>query len=537
MLQPIRCQHRTTQPNKNWGTTLDNKLVLATSIELLYRESSLENCSDPSNDFVRKAVKEIKLGDINVGIITDREICMALKASVLDMCEMRSQKIEQQQLLNRLKINCHNDVHFYEAMEKAIKEDLSETDNFKRISGLRKAIERHFQNLKAVEIISKADRALKYDPDSISDFSDFLQKLMLDIEPFSKKTDAVKAGITQSVNFNNRAQVHGAISEAQKLMNDEAVYVTGWQDLNDALGGGLRPETVVVAACQHDYKTSMNLSLFAQLVTLNKPKRKKPGKKPLALFFSAEDSLQKNFLFLYSYFRYDETRELFDPKEVISDITADQMTDYVMSKFAQSDFEVMFEKIDPFVFNFRDVADRVIELENQGYDLEICSIDYLSKLQTTDCRNDGPNGTNYQEQLARARSFFANRHTLFLTPHQISTEGKALLRTTGGVSHQEFVKVVAARGYTEHTKGLDRIYDTGIYIHTFAHTDGHSYLTVFREKMRFPLIVEEAKKYIVYRMPKNLPLPPDLGGKRTGLRRVPVSAMVSSGDEEIFAGI
>lgn len=516
---------------------MDNKLVLATSIELLYRESHLDICPDPSNDYVKKAVKEIKLGDINVGVVTDREICMGLKTTVLDMCDMRGTKIELQQLLNRIKINCHHDSHFYEAIEKQITEPLEEIDSLKRISGLRRSLEKHFQNLKAGEIISKADRTLKYDPDSVEDFNEFLQKLITEIEPFSKKSSKANVGITQSVNFSKRTEVYTAIAEAQKLMNDEAVYITGWQDLNDALGGGLRPETVVVAACQHDYKTSMNLSLFAQLVTLNKPKKKTPGKKPLALFFSAEDSLQKNFLFLYSYFRYDETRELFDPKEVISEVDAEAMTDYVMAKFAQSEFEVMFEKIDPFVFNFRDVADRVVELENQGYELEICSIDYLSKLQTTDCRNDGPMGANYQEQLARARSFFSNRNALFLTPHQISTEGKALLRASGGVSHQEFVKVVAARGYTEHTKGLDRIYDTGIYIHTFTHSDGNAYLTMFREKMRFPLVIEESKKYIVYRMPKNLPLPTDINGKRAGMRRVPVSAIVSNGDEDIFAGI
>lgn len=516
---------------------MDNKLVLATSIELLYRESHLGTCPDPSNEYVKKAVKEIKLGDINVGVVTDREICMGLKTTVLDMCDMRGTKIELQQLLNRVKINCHHDSHFFEAIQSQLTEELEEIDNLKRISGLRRSLEKHFQNLKAGEIISKADRALKYDPDSIDDFNLFLQNLVTEIEPYTKKATAVNVGITQSVKISDRTQVYKAIAEAQKLMNDEAVYVTGFQDLNEALGGGLRPETVVICAPQHDYKTSMNLSLFAQLVMFNKPKKKTPGKKPLALFFSAEDSLQKNFLFLYTYFKYDETREEFDPKSVISNVSAEAMTDYVMSRFAQSEFEVMFEKLDPFVMNFRDVADRVVELENEGYELEICSIDYLSKLQTTDCRQDGPIGVNYQEQLARARSFFSNRNALFLTPHQVSTEGKALLRTSGGVSHQEFVKVVAARGYTEHTKGLDRIYDTGIYVHVFTHSDGHAYLTMFREKMRFPLVIEESKKYMVYRMPKNLPLPPDLHGKRTGLRRVPVSAMVSAGDDDIFAGI
>jgi len=515
---------------------LDNKLVLATSLELLYREGTLDACPDPSNDYVKKIIKEIKLGDINVGIVTDREICMGLKATVQDMCDRGSHVLDKGQLLNRIKINCHHDSNFYEAIEKALTEELIDVENMKRITSLRKTLERHYQNIKAMDIIAKADRTLKYDPDSVGDVDEFLQKLILDIEPFTRKTSTANPGITQSLTMSNKHQLKQTIAVSQSLMNDSAVYLTGWQDLNDALGGGIRPETTVIAACQHDYKTSMTLSLFVQLVTINKPKKEpKPGKKPLAIYFSAEDAIQKNILFMYSYLRYDETRELFDSKEVISTVSIEEMTEFVYSKFADLPFEVMFEKIDPHVMNFRDVADRVVELENQGYDLEICFIDYLSKLQTTDCRNDGPLGVNYQEQLSRARTFFANRNAVFITPHQISTDGKNLLR--GQVSDPEFVRVVAARGYFEHTKGLDRIYDTGIFIHTFYHTDGHAYLTVFREKMRFPIVMEESKKYIVYRLPRNLPLPGDIGKKRSGMRRVPVSAIVSAGDEEIFAGI
>jgi len=73
------------------------------------------------------------------------------------------------------------------------------------------------------------------------------------------------------------------------------------------------------------------------------------------------------------------------------------------------------------------------------------------------------------------------RKITFITPHQLSTDAKQLIRD--GKEAGNFVKDIAGKGYYAGSKQIDQEVDIEIYIH-IVHFNGRSYLTVQRGKHR-----------------------------------------------------
>lgn len=106
---------------------------------------------------------------------------------------------------------------------------------------------------------------------------------------------------------------------------------------------------------------------------------------------------------------------------------------------------------------------------------------------------------------------------VFVTPHQLSTEAKNLLRT--GIPEDQFLAEIKGKGYLEGNKGLDRIYDIGIFIHLFK-ARGEAFLGFCIDKHRLPTIVEEHFKHFMYKFPKFMPLPHDVNEENRSFTRL-----------------
>jgi hypothetical protein len=296
--------------------------------------------------------------------------------------------------------------------------------------------------------------------------------------------------------------------------------------LNDALQGGFRPgETCIIGALQHKYKPGFSLSLFAQIAQYNYPQVHEGGKKPLLLRISFEDDITSNLQFLYQYLKYDETLETVS----VDDISIEEMTQYVKQKLQATGFHIKMMRVDPSGWTYRSICNKVIELEAQGYVVEVLMTDYLTKVPTTGCVDSGPMGNDVMDQLSRVRNFCAGKRITYINPHQLSTEAKQLIR--GGTPEDQFVKEIAEKGYWERTKGLDRVYDLGLLIHLFKHQK-ETYLSVYREKHRVPTIVEDDKRYMLFKFPKGMPIPSDINRERISTRKLPAPS--SNASEELF---
>lgn len=509
---------------------MDNKLLLCKSITLLYRESLLADRSDNSTELVRTVLENVKVGEVGIGLNTDREVILALKATVLEMCTVPQDHVyDKAEFLQRIRINCVNDDKLYEAIRQGIEPDITDASLKRSIVNIRNSINNHFKEQTVGNLLSVASTKFKFERESIKDVNQFIAELIAQLEPMHINGGGKDPAVMGEIDIGNKESLRDAFTAVQKSTTGARIYKTGWQDVNEALQGGFRVETTVIGALQHKYKTGFTLSCFAQIAQYNSPHTTDPNKKPLLLRISFEDDIVQNLQFLYQYLKHDETHERITDDE-INKLTVDELAEYVQSKLQATGFHIKMRRVDPSQWTYKSLCNYIIELEAQGYAVEVLMVDYLSKLPTTGCITTGPSGTDVMDQLSRVRNFCAGKGIAFITPHQLSTEAKGLIRA--GTPEDQFVKEIAERGYWERTKGLDRVYDCCILIHLFKHNK-ETYLSVFREKHRIPTIVDEDKRYFLYKFPYKMPIASDVRGEKTSFPRL--KSAPSNASDDLFA--
>jgi len=95
-----------------------------------------------------------------------------------------------------------------------------------------------------------------------------------------------------------------------------------------------------------------------------------------------------------------------------------------------------------------------------------------------------------------------------MTPHQISTDGKQLVREGSG---SNFVKEIANKGYYAGSRQIDQEVDLEIYIH-IVKFNGSSWLTCQRGKHRIPGITKEEDLFCIMKFEDIGTIPDDING-------------------------
>ena len=507
---------------------MDNKLLLVKCITLLYRESQLPVKVENSADLVRTALETIKVSEIGIGIHTDRDTLISLKETAIEMCSSPQDHIyDLIDLLQRLKVNTGNDEKLYDALEQGMRDDLNESILKRTVTNIRKQILNHFKNQKIGEILNKASAEFKFNPDKIKNVDDFVRDMIAQLEPLAMSTAAKDPAVIDEVDIGDDKVMTEMFTKVSSVATSDRVYKTGWHGINRMLQGGFRPgEYWVLAGLQHKYKTGFSQSLFNQIAIYNKPLTQDPTKKPMMLLISFEDESVKRLQFMVQQLKYTETRAPVD----IRDMSIEEMRGYIQTKLQVNGFHVRMLHVDPSMWGYRNLCHKVVELEAQGYNIEVLMVDYMFKMPTTGCVANGPIGSDFLDMMSRVRSFCIPRGILFLTPHQLSTECKILLR--GNVTEDKLVKELVGKGYYEGSKRLDQVPDGILLIHLFNHNK-ESYLSIQRDRHRIPTICEEDDKYCLYKFPKGMPIPDDILGEDESLRKL--SGFSSNASPDLFS--
>lgn len=512
---------------------MEQRTLLARSLTLLYRESLLEQKTENSADLVRTVLENVKPADINVGINTERETIIGLKSTILEMCNNPiDHEYDLTDLLQQIRINTQYDDKIYEAIRQSLQEDLTESGIKKSIVNIRRAITNHFKEQQVVDVMDKYAKLIKFKRHEVKDINQFLAEVMSQLEPLQQSTSSKDTAIISDLDIGDDSSMKAVFEEMQKINNGTMIYQTGWKDLNRMLQGGFRPgETVVLGALQHKYKTGFSLSLFSQIALFNKAENflEDKAKKPLLLRISFEDELFNNLEFLYQYLKYNETKQ----RVSIKGLSTDEMSDYVRDRLSAGGFHVKMMRVDPDQWTYRSICNKIIELEAQGYEVKVLMLDYLYKVSKAGCTNNGIIGGEIADQLNKVRNFCASRKIVHITPHQLSTEAKNLLR--GGLPEDQFTNEIAEKGYWEGNKGLDRIFDLGILIHLFKYK-GETFLSVRRDKHRLSSILEDKYKHFFLRFPKAMPIPHDIDcDEIVSYDKLP--AIITSKEQELFGEV
>lgn len=506
---------------------MEPNILLVKCITLLYRESQLENNNESSSDLVKTAAGKIREADVDIGMPTARSVTTALKALVLGMCQNPPEaEYELTELLQQARLVTSGDKNLYTAIEQGVKEPLENAALKKAIVSLRRSINTYYREQKNIDVLGKAFSDLRFNRAKISDMAGYVRSVITELEASLIKGTEKDPAIVKTLDFGDDDSVKTVFDDVLEANNGGSVYVTGWQELNTGLQGGLRPgNCVMTAADQHNYKTGSSLSLFAQIAMFNKPKCKDPNKKPLLYRITFEDPVLNNAQFLYQYLKFEETGEKVD----VTKVSQEEMSSYVKSKLQRTGFHIIIDEINPMQWTYLHVINRVMELESMGYCVEGLFLDYMAKLPTTGC-TQGSIGDDMMDMLARLKGYTSANGILFVTPHQLSTEAKRLL---GHVPQEQFLNTIKGGGFFEKSKGLGRIYDIGILMHK-CETQAGCYLHMLIDKHRFPTVIDSRLKSWFLRFPDNgMPIPSNLHVENHKvLRKIPRSYV--SKDDDLF---
>jgi len=506
---------------------MNDKLLLTKSIALLYRESLCDDITENSSELVRTVLENIKTTDIEVGLSDEKEIIDALKLTVLSMCNNPlDHTYLKDDLLSTIKVNTNDDEKLFSIISDLITNDLKPNYIKRSIVNLRKNLTDYFKEQNVGEILTQASYKFKYKREKIKDIKGFISEVISQLEPLQISTTAKDPAITGDVDLGDDDSLHKLFDDIKKANNGQNVYKTGWTALNRALQGGFRPGLTMIGALQHKYKTGFSLSLFKQIALYNKPLTTDKDKKPLLLRISFEDDLDLNIQFLYQSLMYDETREKVD-----MDIDSTVMAKYIKEKLQVNGFHIKLLRVNPDQWTYRSICNKVIELEAQGYNIEVLMLDYLSKISLEGCAQ-GPAGTEYLDMFSKIRNFAAPHGIAAITPHQLNTEASGLLRN--GLADDQLTKRVCGGTHTQFSRQLSQIVDLELYIH-ICKQDGNSFLSISRGKHRIPTIIPDSHQHFFLQFPNNgMPIPDDDidAGEDNSIRRL--SSVSSNADSELF---
>lgn len=497
---------------------MDNRIILIKIITLIYRCRLINNTEN--DDLIRTILNTIKTDGPEFNFNGCNYI-KNLKEFALNLLEEK-EVIAKEVILQHLSIILENDSKLLAVIKESIEQDYDEASNKRIITSLIKLLNNFYKEHLAIEILSKVTYDLKFNRSKINNFSDYLKTVISNLEPLTNILTTIKdPAVVNEIDFENPDSVATVFEEVKSLNNKTGVYKLGWQDVNKMTQGGIRRgECVGIEALQHKYKTGFTLSMFMQIALHNSPIMTKEelesNKKPLLVRISFEDNLTNNLQFMYQYLKAIENTPI--SIKDFETLSAKDMTEYVLKKLTATGFHIKMRRVDPSQWTYSSLINYIIELEAQGYSVHVLMCDYLLKMPTTGCIQ-GPAGVEKRDMVRRVRNFCSARNIAFISPFQLSTEAKQLLRN--GVPEHQFVNEIAEKGYTDGCKTIDQELDLEIYIHLFTHKR-KKYLAIRRGKHRLSTVIPDEDKYVIYKFPGlNIPILEDINTDSIGMKKLP----------------
>ena len=489
------------------------RLLLLKIITLLHLETQIEGETAKSTDLTTDLLATIKIPEADVGLIdSEREIIGAL----YNICRRLSTALpgeepDKSDLLQEVRLNCSTEIDLYESFKEGIILDLSQEGIKKRVNGIRRELKEYIVYEATCKRIYEAAYSLRFRSSSIEDKDVFFRELSVDLESSVNKSNKKDAAILGEIKMKEMASVINAASLIQDEDNGVGKLKTHLQELNDMINGGFRRgEFVVSSALPHKNKTGLSLDIFAGVAVNNIPYLFNPKKIPTLVRISFEDDVEMNFNHLYRHFWEQEYGEVATTKGK----SPEDMAQYVMDKMTATGWDVIMIKVDPSLWTIFDVFAYIRELEADGHEVALCMLDYMRKMPTTGCIQ-GVAGADIRDMARRTRNFFNARKTTIFTPHQISTQGKEIARSTP----RDFIKLLPDGGYYDGCKSLNAEIDLEIF-QDIEKQNGHSYQILMRGKHRNAPIIPDEKKYLVYQFHDIGGIPPDIGKEASALRKI-----------------
>jgi hypothetical protein len=501
---------------------MDNKLLLIKVISLLHVEGLLMTRSDDILSLSRDIINTTELPNAGAENDYGREVIEGLLSTAgwMVQCVGEGTPVGREDLLQRITMNSQGESFIVEALIGF----LEITDDKEKMTAYRDHTIYDIQSYKAKiavdQIIAKARRTLMFESAKI-DWSSFVRNLTIELEPYHRVGGV---GGLEDLGVMERINVGELDNIKDQFLSDEdandpiaqQVFKFGWQGLNRAFGdaeGLRRVDVLCVSALSHNFKSGKTSNMFRQAAQYNTP-IVQPGRIPMLLHISYEQSVEDTYKGIYSQIILNEQGIRVDPKKVNQSI--EEVSAIVKDRLEKNGWKVEFIRVDPDNSNFRKLFALIEYYEKLGYEIQLCVIDYLGKLNREGC-TQGVAGADIKNMYSRVRNFFNKKRIALITAHQMSSEALGL--TKMGVTDQ-LVNEVAGRGFYDGCRTLHQELDMELYIHIVEY-GGRSYLCSRRGKHRISSITPSKDLYYVYKFAENLApgFPDDVLGQDMSMRK------------------
>lgn len=507
---------------------MDTRLLLVRMITLLFRNSQLEQPDDGTYDLVKNVIAALKIPDqpvLNNG--NSHDTVGALRDTVFWMCETRSKEaFNKDDLLQRVRLNTEGEDACYEGILAGVYADLTPEEVIITCRKSRADLHLHVNKIKLKDVLKQFHYETNFNANKV-DWRNLPRILAEEFTNLDKvmrgDTDDKHPSIINVVNLSAVDQLTDTLTAGKDELSTKGAIRFGWQGLNRMFGptgGGRRGELVVLSALQHNFKSGSTLNMFKHHALYNVPYMYDRDKKPMLVRMSFETSANYDVLFLYKSIKENETHCAVD----LATIDVNEAATYVAAKLAVNGYVPLIAHINPSDFTFRDIFNFIEDRIAEGYEVHHLNLDYLAMISKRGLAA-GPHGSDIIDLFKRTRNFAAERGIFTVTPHQMSTEAKQLIRD----GTHDFVKVVANKGYYADCRGLDREVDMEIYQH-IVQQNGVHYLTMQRGKHRKVGITDEIDLFTVYAFDKVGDIRDDVLGEDHSRRKVGAKVQADGGE-------
>lgn len=466
-------------------------------VSLLYYQS-IKGKDAYVTDLCKKTLNGVKIPEVIMDKDVGREITLSLKETA--EWALNRDKIDRNILLQKLSVALGSEMKStFEYTQKTILENPTDEQVTDSIRAYKSSISTSAQEKDFRKFLSDSFNQTLFNKGKLK-VSQVALAISEGLGKFiggnnGDNFDGI-SGLMGHLSMDDPDSVKNIYQDAVDESSDEGILKCGWKGINRMLGwhGGFRRgDFWMIAAMQHQWKTGFSLNLARHLATVNKPvfNEENKHKKPLMLHISAENALTDNALLLYQGYKENETGEPVD----IRNLDPEMATSYVIEKTKVNGFHFEMRRINPSDFTFMSLFQLVEEYESQGYEIYSITFDYLNMISKLGCMQ-GAQGMECRDLFRRVRNFMTEKKILFITPHQIASDAKNLLRM--GVD--DLVKELKGKSYWDSCRTLDQEVD-GILICHIEFDNGIPYYTVQLEKHRMAgSKTPEEHRYAAWRM-------------------------------------
>ncbi len=467
------------------------KHLLVNCITLLALEHRDGVNTSSSKELVNEVLATLPIPESTIDHDHGRQTFLELRQCVIWLNSRDSGNFPtDQEILQAVQVACKEQAWLFEAVMTPLLEQYeSVKDVVKIIQNMRNTLFKYLNDEKIREIVKDISHRLMFKKEVV-DPLDEVRDLAEKLEPYlSIRSQLAHPSMMGSMDFSDAENIAKYFVDVKTTMSTEGALKTGWKGFNRMLGpvGALkRGEFALIGGLQHNFKSGFMLSLFVHLLLFNEPILRDKTKTPLIAFFTFENEIPDNLLWIYKYIKENETGE----PVIDSQIDINEASDFVMERLRRTGFEVKMFRFDPTEFTASGFVGILDNLIAEGYEIVALLIDYLNMLSKAGI-DAKIAGDDIRLLFRRIRNYTSPRGITCITPHQLSSEALQLTRE----NVDEFVKSIANKGYYDGCKRLGQEPDLEVMIHKVV-VNGESFLTVGRGKHR-NTVTPERDQYLV----------------------------------------